>query len=242
MCIINVMHNSFDLKCLDGVEGYLRVDEAELLFQLAQNCTCDGVIIEIGSWKGRSTICLAKGSQQGKKKMVYAIDPHSGSEEHTRTFGAISTLDTFLHNIAKAKVGQLIKPLIMTGHAASKVVKEPVSLLFIDGAHDYESVKPDYLDCYPKLSVGGIIAFHDTISWPGPRQVVRDYLFNSQKIKNIKVIGSICYGTKTDKINLLVYLSNQYTKLLMDLRIVALGLHLPAPIHRLVKRLYEYVR
>jgi hypothetical protein len=53
------------------------------------------VLVEIGSWKGRSTICIAIGSKAGKKNKCYAIDPHTGSSEHKIKGKDIWTFDEF---------------------------------------------------------------------------------------------------------------------------------------------------
>jgi len=39
-----------------NVDGFLDEKEGILLYNLAKNCTGKGVIVEIGSWKGKSTI------------------------------------------------------------------------------------------------------------------------------------------------------------------------------------------
>ncbi|MCS6951010.1 MAG: class I SAM-dependent methyltransferase, partial [bacterium] len=70
------------LALTEKVEGWLTVEEGELLYQLARACKGKGVIVEIGSFKGKSTIWLAKGSLAGAGVRVFAIDPHTGSEEH----------------------------------------------------------------------------------------------------------------------------------------------------------------
>lgn len=38
---------------------------------------------------------------------------------------------------------------------------EYFDLVFVDGAHDYQSVKDDLLAWYPKVRIGGYLAFHD---------------------------------------------------------------------------------
>ena len=49
---------------------------------------------------------------------------------------------------------------------------------------------------YPKLIEGGIIAFHDTLGWDGPRVLVKDSLYKSKNFKNVKFAREITYGTK----------------------------------------------
>ena len=57
------------------VEGLLLEEkEGEFLYNMAKDCRVEkGVIVEIGSFKGRSTICLGKGSRAGSKVRIYAI-------------------------------------------------------------------------------------------------------------------------------------------------------------------------
>jgi hypothetical protein len=39
---------------------------------------------------------------------------------------------------------------------------ESVDLVFVDADHTFEGVSADYADAFPKLNIGGLIAFHDT--------------------------------------------------------------------------------
>ncbi len=64
-------------KLAAPIKGWLKDKEGQLLYDLAKNCTGKGVIVEIGSWKGKSTTWLAHGSKEGNKVRVYAIDPHT---------------------------------------------------------------------------------------------------------------------------------------------------------------------
>ncbi|RLC39554.1 MAG: hypothetical protein DRH33_02540 [Candidatus Nealsonbacteria bacterium] len=73
--------------------------EGEFLYNAAKNCMGRGVIIEIGSWKGRSTIWLGRGSKAGNKVKVFAIDPHTGSPWHRKMYGKVWTYEEFKKNI-----------------------------------------------------------------------------------------------------------------------------------------------
>ncbi len=115
--------------------------EGKFLYTLAKKCKGSGVIVEIGSWKGRSTIYLAKGSKAGNSVRVYAIDPHTGSSEHKEKFGEVWTFDEFVKNIKSAGVDDIVTPIVKTSEEAAKEFDRPVELIFIDGAHEYEFVK-----------------------------------------------------------------------------------------------------
>lgn len=63
-----------------------------------------GFIVEIGSFEGKSTICLAGGSKDGNRIPVYAIDPHGGTVYHSLDkYGVENTLSIFRENIRKAQ-------------------------------------------------------------------------------------------------------------------------------------------
>ncbi len=49
---------------------------------------------------------------------------------------------------------------------AAALFSEPVDLLHIDGDHDFESVSRDFACWFPKVRKGGVILFHDTMSFP----------------------------------------------------------------------------
>lgn len=187
-----------------AVEGWLTEKEGKFLYKMASQCIGYGVIVEIGSWKGRSTIWLAQGSKYGNQVKVYAIDPHTGSPEHRSLHKKIWTFDIFKKNLQKAQVTHLVTPLVTTSETAVRHWNLPIEFLFIDGAHEYEFVKKDFLLWFPYIVDNGIIAIHDTTAcltgenfgWSGPRQVANIYLFNSPKFCKAGIVDTITYAVK----------------------------------------------
>lgn len=59
--------------------------------------------------------------------------------------------------------------------------------LFIDAGHLYDDVKFDYLNYYPKVRPGGIIAFHDAFPRKGVAVEVHRFI---DHIPNINIVGS----------------------------------------------------
>src|SRR3989339_1041035 len=165
----------------NSVEGWLNDTEGIYLYDSARSCTGKGVIVEIGSWKGKSTIWLAKGSLAGHSIQVYAIDPHTGSEEHRAIMPYIDTYRDFISNLQMASVNHIVKPIRKTSAETVADFSSPVELLFIDGAHDFLSVKRDFLNWFPRLIEGGLVVFHDT-DWDGPRKVIEQLVLNSRMI------------------------------------------------------------
>jgi len=183
-------------RAVDKVEGWLTKDEGRLLYKVAKKCSTKGAIVEIGSWKGKSTIWIAKGSKAGKHARVYAVDPHIGSSEHKKMFGTVATFQDFQRNIKETQVDDIVAPIVKTSKDAAADFVEPIEFIFIDGAHEYEFVKEDFDLWFPKVVTGGVVAFHD-IGWPGPKRVFREELCQSRRFKRVGFIDSVGYGVKT---------------------------------------------
>jgi len=79
------------------------------------------VIVEIGSWKGRSTIVLAAGARAGAGGPVYAVDPHQGLPQR----GGEPTFAAFQANIAAAGVADLVRPLQQCSAESARVRATP---------------------------------------------------------------------------------------------------------------------
>jgi predicted O-methyltransferase YrrM len=182
---------------IDSIEGFLQPAEGLFLYKTAKNCRGRGVIVEIGSWKGKSTTWLAKGSQSGNNIKVYAIDPHTGSSENREKLGEVWTYQEFMRNIKKAEVDDIVVSILKTSEEAAREWNgKPIELLWIDGAHEYELVKLDFDLWSPYLVEGGIVAFHDTIVWGGPRRLVKEALYDSHNFSDVRFIDSLTSARK----------------------------------------------
>lgn len=183
---------------ISNVEGMLTQDEAEYLYHLAQANPGKGVIAEIGSWKGKSTVCLAWGSTAVDGEKIYAVDPHrpladEGYFEDTEA--------EFLRNLAETGVTDQVVPMVMSSEDAVRDWNRPIRLLWIDGDHRYEQVKRDFLLWEPHVIDGGIIAMHDTIRKKGPKKVLWECIFLSDRFKAISIIDNITAAKKVRKIS-----------------------------------------
>ena len=187
---------------VQGIEGFINDNEAEYLCMLAEKC--GGTIVEIGSWKGKSTVYLALGSKTGSGGKVYSIDPHRDAPDYTGAFGAEDTEPIFRENIKRAGVDDIVIPMVMRSEEAVKGWAEPISLLWIDGAHDYENVKKDFLLWEPYLKEGGIIAFDDAINprFPDVRKVVNEYILPSSKFSDVHFCEVSLCATKVARLSM----------------------------------------
>lgn len=223
-------------KITEKVDGWLLDKEGELLYNLAKNCKGKGVIVEIGSWKGKSTIWLGHGSKNGNKVKIYAIDPHTQTCEH-KIHSEVWTFEDFEKNIKSAKVDDIIIPIVKTSEEAANNFDKPIELLFIDGSHEYDFIKLDFELWDPKVVDGGVIAFHDTVGQPGPKKVVEEFVYKSRRFSNARFLDSITFAKKTWQNSTTDRLKNRYVLLLKNLYEFAARLHLPKPIKAIGKKL-----
>jgi predicted O-methyltransferase YrrM len=148
---------------IEPIEGFLMQEEAQWLFNAALGLPDTSNLVEIGSYKGRSTCSLALGCQ-GTNKQVLAIDPFDGGPDLPKA----NSLPEFMQNLRRCGVSEHVEPIVGCSLEVSKVWNKHIQLLFIDGSHKYEDVLADFAGFYPHVVPGGIVAFHDVNeSWPG---------------------------------------------------------------------------
>jgi predicted O-methyltransferase YrrM len=154
---------------IEGVEGWLEAEEAAELREAARRTalsTTDPVVVEIGSWKGRSTIAIAGGLRAAGRGRVFAIDPHHGSAKHQGGV-QVDTFHEFVENVAARGLHDHVAPMRETSHAGrARFADRSVHMLFVDGLHDHASVRTDIDDWRSALAAGAEVAFHD-FDWPG---------------------------------------------------------------------------
>lgn len=156
------------------IDGWLTDLEGAALYHAAAYGPAEGAIVEIGSFKGKSTVWLASGSKQEGRGPVYAVDTHMGSPENQPGAEYAShmppegtTEAVFRANIRSSGVADHVVPLVMSSSTAAETWHDPIRLLFIDGAHEYEAARSDFLMWQEHVVVGGLVAFHDVDEWDG---------------------------------------------------------------------------
>ena len=224
---------------VEGIGGWLTPKEGRLLYELAKRCTGRGVIVEIGSWKGKSTIWLANGSRGGAAIPVYAIDPHTATSDNLATQSAASTFAEFIENIRRAGVADLVVPMVTTSAEAARGFSRPVELIFIDGAHDYASVALDFELWFPRVVEGGTLAFHDTVAWEGPRRLVAQRVFRGAWARRASFVDSTTIAEKVRRNSLGDRVRNRYVLGLKRMGDAGARLRMPAPIRHAGRRLLE---
>lgn len=145
---------------LTNVHGFISLAEAELLYTLASRVPNGGMIVEIGSYQGRSAVCLGLGAKE-VGALVYAIDPHNGYQIDEHTHYGMENHAALLKNLVNFNVADIVRVVALDSSVAWGGWWEDFDLLWIDGMHDYISVKYDFEHWSPYVD-DGKIALHDT--------------------------------------------------------------------------------
>jgi predicted O-methyltransferase YrrM len=161
------------IEKVDAIDGWLNPPVVHLLYSLCSNLKEPSKLVEIGSWKGKSSILLSLASPEDS--IVFAIDPHIGSHEHKELYGQVDTFEEFKQNLLEAGVNENVRCIRKFSRDAVDDIPDKIDLLWIDGSHDYKDVKDDFLLYFPKLRDGGVVAWHD-YKWQGVKQFTWELL------------------------------------------------------------------
>jgi predicted O-methyltransferase YrrM len=175
---------------LSAVEGQINIRQCAVLFYFAYARTDEGKVVEIGSFKGKSTVWLAKALQlSGRKEKVFAMDPH-----------VRDSYETFLNNISRLNLSEWVESVKSTSEEAAKTWNQIIKLIFIDGSHRYEDVLLDLQLWVPRVKRGGVVVMDDTDpkgNFPGVVRAIREYRESNQNLKEILRLGKLTVYEKT---------------------------------------------
>jgi predicted O-methyltransferase YrrM len=147
-----------------GFEGWLTEGQARMLWDAAVGLASPAVIVEIGSFRGRSTSVLAAAAGPGVA--VYAVDPHAGGDRgpnEIRPEADRGEADhrAFLANLDVAGVAGRVRHVRQRSADALGAVEGPADLLFVDGAHRYGPARDDIVAWGARVPDGGVMLIHD---------------------------------------------------------------------------------
>jgi len=166
-----------DKKKVDEIKGFLDEREADYLYKLTLEASKEWPCLEIGSYCGKSAIYLGTACKENGS-VLFSLDHHRGSEEQQpgeeyfdselldQETGKIDTLRFFRKTIAEFDLEGTVIPIVGRSEIVGHVWQTPLSLIFIDGSHAYESVLKDYQIWAKHLIIGGYLIFHDIFPDP----------------------------------------------------------------------------
>ncbi|MDF5727747.1 MAG: class I SAM-dependent methyltransferase [Rhizonema sp. PD38] len=160
-------------SAVEGIQGFMIPGQEEYLFNKVKSLADDAVIVEVGSYKGRSTVALAY-SCIGTNRKIYCIDTWEGNDSD---FPERNFFDIWQENVKKNGLEEYVVPLRGYSHDILSrwddlTNGKAIDFIFIDGSHQYSDVLNDFELSFPILKDGGWIGFHEVIhTWPGPERV-----------------------------------------------------------------------
>lgn len=179
-------------QCMDSIcdevrhiSGWMSTRELRFLVWLAAHPTTRGDILELGSYEGKSTIALGKGSAISDRALITTVDvrPSQRLERNLSRAGIRARCD------------------IQQAHSVefAKQWRRPIRLLWHDGANDDTTVREDLRRLIPYLNDGAIVAMHDVLNHSGERiqSFCRDILL-SGSFGTAGIVGSIGWAQRTD--------------------------------------------
>jgi MMP 1-O-methyltransferase len=167
-----------DLKLISQLKGFMDETEGMRLYALALEASRRGPCLEIGSYCGKSALYLGAACKENGG-VLFSIDHHRGSEEQQPgeeyfdpdlfdvEAGKVDTFRSFRGSLEAAGLEDTVIPMVCRSDTAARGWGTPLSLVFIDGSHAYESALTDYRCWAGHLKAGGYLVFHDIYEDPG---------------------------------------------------------------------------
>jgi predicted O-methyltransferase YrrM len=159
-------------ESIGPIKGWLTEAQARMLYDAARVVGKNLAIVEIGSHHGRSTAVLASAADEGVS--VTAIDPYG----NPRWGGGAAALEQFRINLARQGLTERVSLVRDYGADVGRRWSGPaVGLLYVDGAHDYASVRADLDAWRPHLSPRATVIMHDAFVTVGVTRAVIQHAF-----------------------------------------------------------------
>jgi predicted O-methyltransferase YrrM len=175
---------STTLADVADVEGWMTDGQARLLWDSARRVAPGGRVVEIGSFRGRSMVVLARAAEPTVE--LVAIDPHAGNDRGPQEIDgfvdeAAEDHDVFNANLEKAGVRDRVRHVRAFSDAAHGDVDDPIDLLYIDGAHRYAPARTDIHEWGNRVADGGTMLIHDSFSSIGVTLAIVRELFAGRR-------------------------------------------------------------
>ena len=152
------------------IPSWLGRQEGLALASACYTLPSNAVVVEIGSFLGKSAIMLAGARKARSSGRVHCIDPFdaSGDAFSVPAYRAIADADPrplrarFQANIARAGLTDWVVVHEGTAATVAAAWTEPIDMLFLDGDQSPEGARLAYDAWEPFLKVGGLIALHNS--------------------------------------------------------------------------------
>lgn len=182
------------LAVVAGVDGWMTDGQARRLWDRAGDVDPGSRIVEIGSFRGRSTTVLALAAAEGVE--IVAIDPHAGNDRGPQEIAGYATEAeedhaVFHANLERAGVSQRVRHVRQFSQDALGAVDGDVELLYIDGAHRYAPAAADIRVWGSRVAPGGSLLIHDSFSAVGVTLAILRWLAFGFQFRYVGRVGSL---------------------------------------------------
>jgi hypothetical protein len=186
-------------RYISRIDGWLTKEEAAYLYGLAKQAA-EGSIVEVGSYRGRSTAALAFGTNAGARLPVYAVEPH---DKFRGVFGGEfgpSDRGCFMRTMAETGLYEHVRLVNVSSEFLGDKWPMPVSMLYIDGDHRYEAVKRDFECWRDKLAAHAVIVLDDASNASsGPGKLAREIADGGAFRLEVGVGKMLCLRIKPER-------------------------------------------
>jgi len=193
-------------------EGCLKDREVRFLYFIASVIPKQlGQILEIGSFKGKSTVILANAIKNDSNCIINAVDPMINTTKTDPYSKEEKNLENiFYTNLKNNNVEEKVKLHKMKSIELVPEWNSKLKFLWIDGDHTYNGTLIDFEGFSPWLSNGGVVAIHDVLNeFEGSLRVFIEKIVLSPEYGPCGLCGSIGWGQKIDKKDLKKYMKNK---------------------------------
>jgi len=172
------------------IMGWMTVEELSFLAEVSQDLKAGSVVLEIGSFCGRSARAIADNSPGSC--LIYCIDPWEFKIPAADELIIVdeSTYKQFCLNLYDHIFNNKVIPVISKWEDFRPSGK--ADFIFIDGSHAYEAASRDIAKAIEYTKPGGMIAGHDYTNFESVYTAVNDFFVNS----DIHTKGTIWWTRK----------------------------------------------
>jgi len=149
------------------VEGWLTEAQARRLWDSARTVPSGGLVVEIGSFRGRSAVVMASALSDGAR--MVCIDPHAGGDRGPQEIAPEAERgdadnQAFRANLASAGVAERVEHVRLMSSDALPAVNGEIDVLYVDGAHRFGPARDDLVRWGNRVREGGAMLVHDSFS------------------------------------------------------------------------------
>ncbi|MGH9412802.1 MAG: class I SAM-dependent methyltransferase [Terriglobales bacterium] len=182
-----------------GVEGFIGEREIRALVMLAGAAAAaparGAVMLEIGSFKGKSAVALATVAEGLGLGPLVSVDPHTAPSPTDPGLEGGSSYEAFSEALDRAGVREWVEVHRETSAEAAREWSRPIRLLWIDGDHTWEGARADFEAFAPYLVPDGIVAVHDALHFfEGPIRVFVERMLNDDRFGPAGLFHSIAWA------------------------------------------------